>query len=91
MRFGKGYHKFEFILNNLAFSTDSEWWKRAKDFIDMIHAKLNDVFKPGYKLCADESMFAWYGGGNYNTMPKECKLSFNLKENPGESVVKPKL
>lgn len=43
----------------------------------MIHAKLNDVFRPGYKMCADESMFAWYGRGNYdaeNGMPAVMKI-----------------
>lgn len=78
-RFGMGYHRFEFILNNLAFSTDDDnddRWKPIKDFINMIHVKLNDVFRPGYKLCADESMFAWYGRGNFdeNGMPAVIKI-----------------
>lgn len=53
-RFGMGYHRFEFILNHLAFSTGSEnsdKWKQIKNFVDMIHVKLNDGGKAkGYWL-----------------------------------------
>lgn len=40
-----------------------------------------DIFPPGYKKTADESMFAWYGQGNEapDGMPAVMKVKRNRK------------
>lgn len=91
-RFEMGYHKFETILQSLLFSLinngdnheeNENRWAPIQAFIDMLHTKWQDVIQPGYKLCVDESMFAWYGRGNYdpNGMPSVViKISSKPKD-----------
>ncbi|XP_050298561.1 piggyBac transposable element-derived protein 4-like [Anthonomus grandis grandis] len=86
-RFGMGLHRFEEIINCLAFAIptaeelnneenmDNGYQVRA--FFHMTTSKWNDIYSPGYKVTVDESMFAWYGKGLHNErdgMPAVIKI-----------------
>lgn len=66
-RFGMGIHRFEEIINSMAFSQpideNEDDWYQVRSFVEMTTSKWNDIFTPGYKITVDESMFAWYGKG----------------------------
>lgn len=79
-RFGMGLQRFEEILTCMAFTMPEEnpddKWYEVRPLIEMTTSKWRDIFSPGYKLAIDESMFAWYGKGQYfkNGMPAVIKI-----------------
>ncbi|XP_051167804.1 uncharacterized protein LOC127285709 [Leptopilina boulardi] len=85
-RFGQGYHRFEEILNSMAFSIpaheNNDKWKLVRPFIEMTVSKCRDVFSPGYKITVDESMFAWYGKGLHGTKEGGMPAVIKIKRKP---------
>lgn len=80
-RFGMGLHRFEEIIMTMAFAMPNETarndkWYQVRPLVKMTTDKWQSIFSPGYKLTVDESMFAWYGKGNYyrDGMPAVMKI-----------------
>lgn len=80
-RFGLGLHRFEEILNCLAFANpendfgDDKWYQ-ARALVDTCNDHWATLISPGHKITVDESMFAWYGRGSYEEkgMPAVMKI-----------------
>jgi len=79
-RFGMGLQRFEEILACMSFAMPEEnkddKWYEVRRLIQMTTSKWQSIFTPGYKLTVDESMFAWYGKGQYveGGMPAVIKI-----------------
>lgn len=79
-RFGLGVHRFEKVLKFLRFGNEAlnvqeDALFQGKEFINLMHSKIEKSIHPGYKLTADESMFAWYGKEEFeNGMPNLMKI-----------------
>lgn len=81
VRFGMGLHRFEEILMCMAFAMPEERengdkWYQVRPLIEMSVQHWKQHFSPGFILTVDESMFAWYGKGNYyeDGMPAVMKI-----------------
>ncbi|KAG8302911.1 hypothetical protein J6590_020665 [Homalodisca vitripennis] len=73
--------RFEEILMAMAFAMpedkrNGDRWHQVRPLINMSVTHWRQSFSPGFKLTVDESMFAWYGKGNYreNGMPAVMKI-----------------
>ena len=76
-RFGMSRKKFEKIMVALSFGSgqSEDKWRDVRPLVNLLTTKWTSVIQPGNKLTIDESMFAWYGKGDYQGgMPAIMKI-----------------